>query len=406
MSPELWLLARVALVLGLLVVGLRRGLSLGVVMPVGALLLGVLFHLGWPELPRVLARSLVAADTLEILGILILIMVLEQVMSQQGMMKKLVDGVREAVKSPRLALPLLPALIGFMPMAGGALFSCPLLHEVSRGYDLSGNVKSFVNYWFRHIWEFSLPVYPAVVLSASLAGLPLSQVIRYLGPFTLAAMGLGTLVLQALAGPELRRPTGGRFSLSGMVPVLSALGPLLAAVFLVVGLDWPVVPSLALGLAGGLVLWGFPLARLPGTLAGVKVPILLSVVGIMMFKEVLLATEIPEALPDVLLDLGLPALALAMVLPFALGLLTGLSVAFVGMGLPLLLSLTGTAPPLPLLVLFFVSGYAGVMLTPVHLCFTLTLEYFRADFFTVWRWVLAAQGAMVALALVQYVLLT
>lgn len=405
MSPELWLLARVALVLVLLVAGLRRGLSLGVVMPVGALLLGLLFHLGWPELPRVLGQSLVAADTLEILGILILIMVLEAVMSRQGMMKQLAEGVREAVKSPRLALPLLPALIGFMPMAGGALFSCPLLHEVSRGYELSGNVKSFVNYWFRHIWEFSLPVYPAVVLSASLSGFPLGQVIRHLGLFTLAAIGLGTLLLQILAGPELRRPTGGRFSLSGMVPVLSALGPLLLAVLLVVGLDWPVVPSLALGLGLGMAIWGFPLARLPGALAGVKPHILLAVVGIMMFKEVLLATEVPETLPRVLLDLGLPTLGLAMILPFSLGLLTGLSVAFVGMGLPLLLGLTGATLSLPLLVLFFVSGYAGVMLTPVHLCFTLTLEYFQADFSAVWRWILAGQVVMVVLALAQYALL-
>ncbi|HTG80996.1 MAG TPA: DUF401 family protein [Geobacteraceae bacterium] len=41
---------------------------------------------------------------------------------------------------------------------------------------------------------------------------------------------------------------------------------------------------------------------------------------------------------------------------------------------------TGGEPPSPgLLALAFGSGFAGVMLSPVHLCLVLTREYFNAD---------------------------
>ncbi|MBV5337601.1 MAG: DUF401 family protein, partial [Deltaproteobacteria bacterium] len=76
----------------------------------------------------------------------------------------------------------------------------------------------------------------------------------------------------------------------------------------------------------------------------------------------------------------LPIPLLMALIPFIAGVMTGLTVGYVGITFPLLLPLMGDVQPnLWLESLAFASGFAGVMLSPVHLCFVLTREYFAAD---------------------------
>jgi hypothetical protein len=74
-------------------------------------------------------------------------------------------------------------------------------------------------------------------------------------------------------------------------------------------------------------------------------------------------------------------------IPFLAGIMTGLTVGFVGITFPFLLPLltfNGTADP-SLLAIAFGGGFCGVMLSPLHLCLVLSGEYFNADFSKVYR---------------------
>jgi hypothetical protein len=51
----------------------------------------------------------------------------------------------------------------------------------------------------------------------------------------------------------------------------------------------------------------------------------------------------------------------------------------------LLLPLMGGTPSPGLVSLGFAAGFAGVMLSPVHLCYVLTCEYFQVDIAKVYR---------------------
>jgi hypothetical protein len=84
--------------------------------------------------------------------------------------------------------------------------------------------------------------------------------------------------------------------------------------------------------------------------------------------------------------------------------MTGLTVGFVGITFPLLLPLMGVAAPSPALVaLAFGSGFAGVMLSPVHLCYVLTCDYFQADIARVYhRLFLPSALVMAAVAVPLY----
>ena len=65
-------------------------------------------------------------------------------------------------------------------------------------------------------------------------------------------------------------------------------------------------------------------------------------------------------------------------LPLVAGMLTGLVQACIGVSFPLVMGVI--EPSIGYVMLAYVSGVVGVMISPVHLCLILTVEYFKADF--------------------------
>ena len=85
---------------------------------------------------------------------------------------------------------------------------------------------------------------------------------------------------------------------------------------------------------------------------------------------------------------GASALLVAtMALPMLVGLISGLTIAFVGATFPLILGVLdqlGIQGNVPYVVLGLFAGYAGVMVSPIHICFLLTCEFFHTNVARVW----------------------
>jgi hypothetical protein len=117
-----------------------------------------------------------------------LLLFFTEALSATGKMKRTIDALTEWFTSKRLLLSGLPALVGLLPMPGGALFSAPLVASVDSEQDITPAHKAAINYWFRHIWEYWWPLYPGVLLSVKYSGLPLGVFFLVQMPFTLAAI--------------------------------------------------------------------------------------------------------------------------------------------------------------------------------------------------------------------------
>jgi hypothetical protein len=86
---------------------------------------------------------------------------------------------------------------------------------------------------------------------------------------------------------------------------------------------------------------------------------------------------------------GVPADLVVFALPFLVGLLTGLTAAYVGVGFPIVSSafiLTGGLGSGVLLA--YAGGLMGIMVSPVHLCLVLTKKYFKAGFRGIYRYLI------------------
>jgi integral membrane protein (TIGR00529 family) len=396
-------IVRVIMVFILVLICIRIKLSLGNAFLLGAIFLSVLFGLKPPAMLKSMAASIIDPKTLSIAGIVSLILILSNSMEMAGQMQRLLDKFRGLVSSPRLNLAILPALIGLLPMPGGAAFSAPMVKELGVQSKLSGAQLSFVNYWFRHIWEHWWPLYPGVLLTTVITDLSLPFIMLLMFPFTIIAVWLG---YRALKNSELNREVNVSNQSSPLKPFLKELVPIIIAI----------VPGLAMGIIFSTVSPTFPISKQLGLILALCMAIgwvwyvngtsksgiwltlrnprllkmMYMIAAILIFKGILASSHAADAVGRELVQMHVPLILIAVALPFLVGMSSGIVIAFVGSTLPILIPLIhsfGEAAFLPAYVMLILAGgFTGILLSPLHLCFLLSNEHFDVSMGSVYKY--------------------
>ncbi|MCK4428230.1 MAG: DUF401 family protein, partial [candidate division Zixibacteria bacterium] len=129
------------------------------------------------------------------------------------------------------------------------------------------------------------------------------------------------------------------------------------------------------------------------------------ILGIMIFKNLLGTSGAVEVMPEQMMLWGIPKAAVTGIIPLAVGLLTGVTTAFVGVSYPILLPfLIPDQVDWGLVMLLYACGFMGVMLSPVHFCLILTKDYFRADLLKVYKLILPPALLLILFALLLVIL--
>lgn len=394
-------LLKTAVVLVLIIVLLRRKVSMAAVMPIGALALGIIYFTPPLQFLKAAAVAVFSPKSLEMTLTLMLTMVMEHILRTTGMLKRMVSSLSTAVPDRRFVMAALPAMIGMLPSPGGAVFSAPMVNEAAGDADISPEQKALINYWYRHIWEYVSPLYPGIILAAGITGLSTQTLFVVNLPFALSVIGWGALF--CFRGIGHGKPTlqsAGRKR--EFLIFLAMISPIMLALLLVV--LFRVNAVLALGIAV-LALYGYhrytPAMILKNLRESVSGKALFLVIGIMIFQEVLRTTGALGGISAFFAATRMPVHLLLILIPFIAGLMTGLTVGYVGITFPLLLPLMGASAPSPALVaLAFGSGFAGVMLSPVHLCYVLTCDYFQVDIAKVYHRLFIPSALVMAAVLI------
>lgn len=376
-------LVKIGAAFALIVLLLRFRVNLGLVMFLGALFLGALYRLGPLRQAQVVFSSATDLVTINLVTGLALIMVLENIIRKRGLLKRMMEAVVNVARDRRIAMAVLPGMIGLLPSAGGAAFSAPMVQEAAADADMDPERKAFVNYWFRHIWEYISPLYPGVVLAAAITKTPINTFLLSQLPLPIAVIGVGALL--GFRGMKVRTIPGKRDG-NELRALFLTLLPITISIVLVVVFKLPLAIAMALIVIALLLFYRYGLDELLTTLReSFSLNVVLMVIGIMVFKGMLDASGAIEALPAFFKQSGLPTGAVLFALPFIVGLLTGLTVGFVGATFPIITAMMGGHPDPATATFAFASGFAGVMLSPTHLCLLLTIKYFKADMAGVYR---------------------
>jgi hypothetical protein len=376
-------LIKIGAAFALIVVLLRLRWNLGLVMLLGSLFLGALYLIGPVRQAQVILASTMDLVTVNLVTGLVLIMVLENIIRKRGVLKRMMEAVVNVSRDRRIAMAVLPAVIGLLPSAGGAAFSAPMVQETAGDDDIAPERKAFINYWFRHIWEYILPLYPGLVLAAAITKTPINKLLLSQLPLPLAVVCVGAF----LGFPGMKRQTiAGKRDREEIKALFLTLLPITISLVLVIVFKLPLSIAMASVVIAMFLFYRYSVAELKTTLReSVSLNVVLMVVGIMVFKGMLDASGAIEALPVFFHQSGLPTGAVLFALPFIVGLLTGLTVGFVGATFPIITAMLGGQPDLGAVTFAFASGFAGVMLSPTHLCLLLTIRYFNADMARTYR---------------------
>lgn len=399
-------LAKVLAAFGVMLLGLRLRQPLWLSVLAGGFALALLFGMSPLVWLQVSAASTIQHGTVFLVVILALILFLSEVLDKSGQTNRLMQAASGYLRDPRLRLAFFPALVGFLPMPGGAVFSAPMVRDMASDLGLARRDMALVNYWFRHLWELCWPLYPGIILASSLAGIPLAQLICYTLPCIGLCMALGWVFIMRPAVAHLKDSEPEQ-SPRDLKAVLSSGLPMLVAIIGGLGLEvgmtllapgWP----FELGIMAALVL-SILCALIqnrvgPQFVAGVlRKPALYElvalVVAILMFKDVLGESGAVQQLSHVASGPG-ALFALTLLLPFLVGAISGITVAFVGSTFPILLGILGASAGgvpadnpqfIPYVVLGLFAGFTGVMVSPLHVCFILSCQFFTVDLAKAWR---------------------
>jgi uncharacterized protein len=400
-------IAKVLLIFSLIVLLNRFKLDLGLSILVGTLCLGLWFGLSAGAALLVMAKSLTEPLTIMIILLVMLILYLNQLLEKSGGSKKMVYHFARLVKNFKVSLVSLPALIGLLPMPGGAYFSAPMVDQLTQDVDLTPERKTMINYWFRHIWEYWWPMYPGVIMALSLSGLPLKTFIPMQVIFTLVSLVAGYFILlrrlpphpalEAAHGRDLKEEL--KAFLYHALPViiilffmgaLSLCEPLWARGALKGGALTQYIPMFV-----GMVLaiiWIAGSERYgPGTLVKALLTkkiltLLFLVIAIMAYKKMLPECGAIARMNAEFQAYHIPLLPIVILLPFISGLVIAVAMGFVGASFPVVVSLTGHNPHFAAYIsLAYASGYVGMMASPIHMCLVLTKDYFKALFGGIYR---------------------
>jgi len=372
-------LLAITLVLAVMVLAIIRKANLDATMLIGVALTAVFFGRAG-QLIQDSADTLADPKTIELMLLVCMVFLMNNILSSSGAMKRVVDSFDHMISDSRVTIAAIPVVIGLMPVPSGAVLSAPFADEIGEKMKLPRETRHALNYWFRHISEYVNPIYPGVLLAISILGLTLQQFFIANLPVMLFYVLCGIVFFLAKIRNHHNKP--GKITLKHLTTAAKGIAPILLAVALPVAFNTNLILSLIAAVTLAVAINPKP-DKTPWQLIkdSVKPDLLILVYLVMLFNTVLDHSEATKQISDSILALGVPHTILIILVPSLVGFLTGLTIGFVGLTFPILLPILapGGNPDMHLITLAYVSGYLGILSSPMHLCFSVTQKYFKTD---------------------------
>ena len=361
--------------------------------------------------PFLLATSFVSmlhqTRTYDLIISLYLIMCMEILLRSSGTLANMVNALKKAFSSDKAIIAIMPFFLGVLPSVGGARFSCPIVEESSRQYNASQEDKAAINYWFRHPCELFNPIVPGMIMACSISGVAYSEFLK--GTFWICIVWLilgWILLIQPLKKIDTAEniedkaaDTSEPEAKTSLVDVFLAIMPIFITFLLVVFLN--LNASIAMILSTSLLyiillLRKAEISLKDAILGAIDKKMFINIGFILYFVQILEDTGALSNVVAAFQAAPLPTPVIIAGITFVVAILTGMSQAYIAIVMPISAALSQSGDML-LLIITMVFGLAGLMLTPIHVCFTVTTDYFNASFFKVLYKIMLMIGIILAI---------
>ncbi|UCE43606.1 MAG: DUF401 family protein, partial [Candidatus Bathyarchaeota archaeon] len=136
----------VALIVAFAFLGIMvyKRVNLGITLTSTAFLLSLLV-MEFGEIPNLFIETVTSTLTISLVSATFGIMILSQLYKETEVIKTLSQSLSNTVKNSKLVVSLLPAIVGLLPVAGGALMSAPLIEAEADKLQFKRDMKTYVN---------------------------------------------------------------------------------------------------------------------------------------------------------------------------------------------------------------------------------------------------------------------
>lgn len=386
-SPMIGLVISIIIVIFLVF----RKVNVGLALALGAILYGVL------SLGTGIFEATIDAFNLQMLQTLIaltLSMFLADVYTSVGASNSLIESFE--VIGPRFAAFSTPAVIGLLPMPGGAYVSAVVVDPLYNDMRLKSDVKTFINYWFRHLWITTWPLYQGVILASGILGLSSSYIMMLNMPITLAALVSGVIFgYREINRNKHRIKKGSPSNLKKMVHAW----PFISIAILSIAFNLNIVLSIAITLIIFILIYRPVKEKLNHALKySVNSTFILIVIFSFIFSKYIEKSNVAHFLADILS--GYADIAVFLI-PLVIVIGTGVEFTYIALAFPPLLPLFNSER----LLLSFAGGFVGAMLSPAHACLVMSAEYYKTELPKTYRLIFPTT-ILTAVLVILYVIFT
>ncbi len=387
----------VSLVLLLLL--LYKRVNVGIALNASALFLALL-ALDWQKIPEIIYFTAIERLAVAVVLATFGIMLLSQLYKETGVINSLSESAGRIIRNSKIVSSVLPAIIGLLPVAGGALMSAPLVDSQTEKLGLKPEKKAYVNIWFRHT---IFPVYPlsqVLIMTSALTGIVMTSIIVRQIPVVAVMIITGFLIAFWRSSGEKKggdqSTVKGNLSFnSGLKRFLIAFSPILATIITVVGLGAAGVDMAGLDVFASTVLGIIVLVAIAKPSLKILVKplrkreiygVTLAAFGAFLLRNVAVAAGISEIVKTFAINGNIDAIVLLAVVPALLGFVTGSPSSGVAISVPILLGVVAFSPAS--VALLYISAFLGYLIVPSHLCLVFTIDYFKCSMGRVYRYIL------------------
>ncbi|MGD9975460.1 MAG: DUF401 family protein, partial [Desulfatirhabdiaceae bacterium] len=308
-----------------IIILIRMKVPLSITLSGSSLILAWLFHMPLAALKNGILKTIFSIENIYLILILELVLLFSAILKENGSMSRAIAALNRLFRDARITVALIPSIIGLLPVVGGAMLSAPLVAEASDELGLSPERRTFLNYWFRHIWEYTMPTFAAVFLTASIVGISISDLVAANMPLTLAAILTGACFgfrgvrpLQSSEEPVKVNPW------KDCLIFVRNLMPFFLVILLTLCFDLHLFYSLAVVTLGTVLLYQMPVYTLIQLgRRHLSIDLAFLIWGMMLFKEILLSSGAMVNVTSELTRVGMPPILLVVIVPAMIAFITG-----------------------------------------------------------------------------------
>jgi integral membrane protein (TIGR00529 family) len=379
-------------------------ISLGISLIVSAFLMSFL-SLGVWETGTVFAETCVEQTTLTLVFASFFIMLMSMLYKETGLVDDLTTSLGAFIKNSKIVVSVLPAVIGLMPVAGGALMSAPIVDAEADKLELSDSKKTFVNIWFRHA---IIPIYPVsqfIILTAVLTQISIDAIIARQIFIVLVMIVAGYFIgLRNVKSPKTPKQQTQTNKKTSSKLLLTSFLPIIVTVVLTAVLNVNIAISTFAGAITIIAITKTKPATLKKTLKNKAIwEVSLAAFAALLLKNVTVASGASEILGNSLANTNMPPVVLLSLVPAILAFLIGSTSGAIALSVPILAETIAFTPATASLL--YISVYLGYMIAPTHLCLVFTAQYFKASISQSLKYLLPATAVSMVAALLTYLLL-